>query len=872
MHPSPETLNRFLADELNEVEANSIAEHLSDCRQCQDWLEDRALKLQKEIELSQPAMETAHLRIASRIAQSIEASTRDDNTVASVPLSFVRKINSGGMGDVYEYRDNSLDRPVAVKYMRAELREVPELSKRFEREIRIASKLGYRGTPTVLGTSTASDGSLFYWMAFTEGQSLSELLEDSGSPARFADRSDEEIRKKLNWVVEIARIIHRAHLRKILHRDLKPSNVLMDRDGLPVVIDWGLAKEMDDPKPNEEMGLQQSSLKGDDSIASQAFKDTDVGQLTQSDDVVGTPAYIAPEMRQPQAGGDERTDVYGLGGILFEMLVGYPPNYDPATNKPKNEKLSPSPPPRNALAGIASVPPELASICNRALAISPEDRYQTAEEFASDLERFVSSQPVLAHRYTSWQKTARLFSKYSERIVAAVAGLAIVAVAIAIAAVSIDGARRTTQKALDSEQRTLDEATDFSESAMELSSSLQAKLGDTKQFKQFLEQQTSFLNGLDKRAPENPRIAVIHARLFNQEFQSKVNSGRTTTDTEARIREVIGRLQSLSGKGVETDFQLAVAYQNLAIILIRSNQIEKAYDVAEKALELATRYRNDDGQIDQLLLLRALLKKHDCLVERIESLQGQDSSDSKIAEFKEQARIIEVQVVEILEKLPELEDYSTTRRYSIQLARQRVIGYKSASLEKRMAACQAGLAEATQFASDNVLDRYDWMIFTNFQAMLIRKWKGNGVAANYEKELISTLGLLNQCIDFALKLEKGDPIYSDIGDEGLSSARQKMLVQIELYNQGSDRFAVNEFEQTAREIIQLGQNVIDEGIFVDDSKEKIVDWPLTLIDGLMSAKQVDKASRILDLIEGFEKDERQQTRFTNLKAKIASQK
>ena len=195
MHPSPETLNRFLADELNEVEANSIAEHLSDCRQCQDWLEDRALKLQNEIEFSQPAMETAHLRIASRIAQSIEASTRDDNTVASVPLSFVRKINSGGMGDVYEYRDNSLDRPVAVKYMRAELRESPELSRRFEREIRIASKLGYRGTPTVLGTSNASDGSLFYWMAFTEGQSLSELLKDTDSPARFADRSDEVVRE-----------------------------------------------------------------------------------------------------------------------------------------------------------------------------------------------------------------------------------------------------------------------------------------------------------------------------------------------------------------------------------------------------------------------------------------------------------------------------------------------------------------------------------------------------------------------------------------------------------------------------------------------------------------------------------------------------
>ena len=264
-----------------------------------------------------------------------------------------REIGAGAMATVYLARDLKHDRDVAVKILRPDLAESVG-RERFLREIHLAAKLAH---PHILPLfdSGDSDGALYYVMPNVQGHSLRErLIADRQLPVADAVRI----------ASDVAAALDHAHREGIVHRDIKPENIML-QDGHALVADFGIGKALSDV--------------ADDS-------------LTQIGTSVGTPAYMSPE----QAVGesiDGRSDIYSLGCVLYEMLVGEPPFTGPTAQSVIAKRFVQTPADVSALRETVSRP--LARIVQRALARTPMDRFETAADMRDALHAsLMSSTPA----------------------------------------------------------------------------------------------------------------------------------------------------------------------------------------------------------------------------------------------------------------------------------------------------------------------------------------------------------------------------------------------------------------------------------------------------------------------------------------------
>jgi eukaryotic-like serine/threonine-protein kinase len=270
-------------------------------------------------------------------------------------FELVRRLGEGAMGTVFEARQLSLNRPVAIKMVRAGLFAGESDLRRFRIEVEAVAHLDHPRIVPIYGVGENQDCHYFS-MKLIRGGSLASRLPESPADPRAAAR----------LVAEVAGAIQHAHDRGILHRDLKPANILLDDEGRPLVTDFGLAKRS-----------------GDDS------------NLTQSGAIVGTPSYMAPE----QASGGKRavtalTDVYGLGAVLYALLTGRPP-FVADTILETIEQVrgrTPAPPSRFN----HRVARDLETICLRCLEKDPWRRYASADALADDLGRWLDGQPIAA--------------------------------------------------------------------------------------------------------------------------------------------------------------------------------------------------------------------------------------------------------------------------------------------------------------------------------------------------------------------------------------------------------------------------------------------------------------------------------------------
>ena len=250
------------------------------------------------------------------------------------------------MGLVMLAHDTELDRPVALKVPIFGGGKSARLVDRFRREAKIAATLAHRHLCPIYDVGQA-DGIDYLTMPFLTGEPLAaKLARDGPLPQDEAAR----------LAATIARAVAAAHAAGVIHRDLKPSNVMIDAAGEPIVMDFGLARRLgpDDPK------------------------------ATASGIVLGTPTYAAPE----QVGGgradpDPRCDVYSLGVILYEMLVGRAPFLGPTDEVLRNVLTCPPAPPRRSRPELDR---GLQAICLKALAKRPDDRHASMGEFAEALE------------------------------------------------------------------------------------------------------------------------------------------------------------------------------------------------------------------------------------------------------------------------------------------------------------------------------------------------------------------------------------------------------------------------------------------------------------------------------------------------------
>jgi len=302
-----------------------------------------------------------------------------------------RELGSGGMAIVYLARDLKHDRSVALKVMRPEL-AASLGGERFLREISIAAKLSH---PHILPLydSGDADGLLYYVMPFVEGESLRDLL----------DREQQlPLEDAVRITREVADALGQAHSYGIIHRDIKPENIMLT-GGHAVVADFGIARAF--------------SAAGGDS-------------LTQTGMAVGTPAYMSPEQAAGDANLDGRTDVYALGCVLYEMLVGQVPFTGPNAQAIMARHTMDMVTPPSIMR--QSVPEELENVLLRSLEKSPADRFRTAGDFSEALVSLDSGTytPRRTTRAMTMQMQAQA-QKKRRRVTVAASAVGVIGVGLA---------------------------------------------------------------------------------------------------------------------------------------------------------------------------------------------------------------------------------------------------------------------------------------------------------------------------------------------------------------------------------------------------------------------------------------------------------
>jgi eukaryotic-like serine/threonine-protein kinase len=320
---------------------------------------------------------------------------------------------TGGVGRVWLARDAALGRNVALKELRPEFVDNPALWSRFLQEARITGQLQHPGiVPVYELKSRAYDHQPFYTMRFVEGRTLSEAVDSYHKKRATGEAGPLDLRSLLGAFIGVCNAVGYAHSRHVVHRDLKSLNVIVGDFGEVMVLDWGLAKVFG----SEELASIDTSAE---------ICETHAGQI------LGTPAYMAPE----QAAGQldrigPRTDVYGLGAILYEILTGRAPFSGDSVEEvlAKVCKGGPPPPLRSGGAGTAA----LEAICLRAMATRAEDRYGSARELADEVDRWLADEPVRAFREPLAARLARWVRRHRPVVAGAVSLLATATIALAV--------------------------------------------------------------------------------------------------------------------------------------------------------------------------------------------------------------------------------------------------------------------------------------------------------------------------------------------------------------------------------------------------------------------------------------------------------
>ncbi len=281
------------------------------------------------------------------------------------------RLGMGGMGEVRLYRDRTIGREVAMKVMRRRDDRSSGLELRFLREARVQGQLEHPYIVPVYDVDADASGALFFTMKRVRGDSLERVL------AKLRDEDEDYTkkysrRKLLTTFTSVCQAVHFAHSRGVLHRDLKPANIMLGDFGEVYVLDWGLAK-----------------VRGTTDVESGEAVDDDLGNSsTRAGEILGTPGYMSPEQVRGQVDDlDERTDVYALGVILFELL-SFEPLHQGSTGRDRilsTLKLSAAHPGRQG----ADVPPELEDLCSRATAADPANRPSSAGALADAVEAYL---------------------------------------------------------------------------------------------------------------------------------------------------------------------------------------------------------------------------------------------------------------------------------------------------------------------------------------------------------------------------------------------------------------------------------------------------------------------------------------------------
>lgn len=301
----------------------------------------------------------------------------------------LRRHAAGGLGKVSIASDLQFNRQVAIKEINSAYANNRAYQHRFLREAEITGQLEHPGIVPVYVLGKRSNGEPYYAMRLIRGQSMQAAiseLHDSPDRATLPRRR----RQLLNRFVDVCNATEYSHSRGVVHRDIKPQNIMLGDFGETLLVDWGLAKHLDE---------SEASLRLPDAEQAELSK-------TLSGTVLGTLGYMSPE----QAAGDvdsvnQRSDLYSLGATLFHLLTGKSPPVDLQTLNKQTSKL-------RACLEEANLPKPLVAICLKAMQPRPERRYESARNLAADLELALADEPVSVCADPIWTRVRRWIQRH----------------------------------------------------------------------------------------------------------------------------------------------------------------------------------------------------------------------------------------------------------------------------------------------------------------------------------------------------------------------------------------------------------------------------------------------------------------------------
>jgi len=340
-----------------------------------------------------PVLSQAQVQLAPASGRHAATPGPREALVSDSPSIYgvVNLIDKGGMGIVYEVRDQRLNRSVALKVMMQTEDKNPDLTQRFIEEAQVTSQLEHPNIIPLHELGVDGEGRMFFTMKLVRGETLATLL----SRWREQDTSATLLYEALTIVIKVCDALAFAHSKGVVHRDIKPANIMIGEYGEVLVMDWGIARVLSKQSSAQDRARRAPRT---------AYRDRsslDIGTttaLTLDGDIIGTPGYMAPEQaRGDIAEIDGRTDIYSVGAIIYELLAGVRA-ITGATSDVVSKTIDGVIVPPSELSPDRAIPGELEAVAMKAMSLAMADRYQNMRELAHDLESYLAGRSVSAKR------------------------------------------------------------------------------------------------------------------------------------------------------------------------------------------------------------------------------------------------------------------------------------------------------------------------------------------------------------------------------------------------------------------------------------------------------------------------------------------